>query len=237
MSLNLPSSKLQAAVASALETFRRLYLQQALSDTIKTLELSELNAELDKFASAKDLTKLASLSVRGEFVFPVPCVLRANPRLLGYYRLLLGYSQKEFFNKSKLGRFAGMEEKGRLSPRITGEIDNLCRSFCQRGSELLSEIGVERVSLDLLDHLTMPRCHGLSTADHRGRSSAWADQRDVNRGPRGAFLGATDRCISREELPLPDELGDGLDGLEGGVALGLIELRALEPPGRPELSH
>ena len=155
MSLNLPSSKLQAAVASALETFRRLYLQQALSETIQTLDLSELNTELDKFASIKDLTKLASLGVRGEFVFPVPCVLRANPRLLGYYRLLLGYSQKEFFNKGKLGRFAGMEEKGKLAHRLTAEIDDLCRSFCQRSSELLADIGAERMSLDLLDDLTL----------------------------------------------------------------------------------
>ena len=155
MSLNLPSSKLQAAVASALETFRRLYLQQALSETIKTLDLSELNGELDEFAPAEDLTKLASLGVRGEFVFSVPCLLRANPRLLGYYRLLLGYSQKEFFYKSKLGRFAGMEEKGKLSPGVTGEIEDLCRSFCQRSSELLADIGPERISLDLLDDLTL----------------------------------------------------------------------------------
>jgi hypothetical protein len=46
MSLHLPSSKLQVTVASGLDAFRRLYLQQALSETIKTLDLSELNAEL-----------------------------------------------------------------------------------------------------------------------------------------------------------------------------------------------
>src|SRR5260221_14650055 len=126
MSLNLPSSKLQASVATALDAFRRLFLQQALSETIKELDLQRLNTELDLFAPANDLKQLASLGIRGEFLFPVPCLLVANPRLLGYYRLLLGFSQKEFFNKSKLGRFVAMEEKGTISSRVAGEIESLC---------------------------------------------------------------------------------------------------------------
>lgn len=136
MSLHLPSSKLQATVASGLDAFRRLYLQQALSETIKAADLAQLNSELDAFTTAADLKKLASLGVRGEFVFPVPSLLRQNPRLLGYYRLLLGYSQKEFFNKGKLGRFAAMEARGKLSARTDAEIDDLCAAFCQRASEI-----------------------------------------------------------------------------------------------------
>lgn len=155
MSLHLPSSKLQATVASGLDAFRRLYLQQALSETIKAIDLSQLNQELDAFTAAADLKKLASLGVRGEFVFSVPSLLRQNPRLLGYYRLLLGYSQKEFFNKGKLGRFAAMETKGKLAARIDAELDDLCRAFCQRASELINDIGVERVSLQFLEHLTL----------------------------------------------------------------------------------
>src|SRR5687767_13027015 len=96
MSLHLPSSKLQATVATALDAFRRLYLQQALSQTIKEIDLTKLNLELDAFAPKNDLRQLASVSVRREFLFPVPCLLTSNPRLLGYYRLLLGFSQKEF---------------------------------------------------------------------------------------------------------------------------------------------
>lgn len=95
MSLHLPSSNLQATMATALEAFRRLYLQQALSQTINELELTTVNAELDEFAPAADLKRLASFGLRGEFLFPVPALLKANPKLLGYYRLLLGFSQKE----------------------------------------------------------------------------------------------------------------------------------------------
>jgi hypothetical protein len=155
MRLHLPSSKLQVNVASGLDAFRRLYLQQALSESIKVIDLAQLNAELDALAAAADLKRLASLGVRGEFVFPVPSLLRHNPRLIGYYRLLLGYSQKEFFNKGKLGRFFSMETKGKVSARANDEIDDLCRAFCERGSELINDIGIERVSLQFLEHLTL----------------------------------------------------------------------------------
>lgn len=98
---------------------------------------------------------MASLGIRGEFLFPVPCLLLANPRLLGYYRLLLGFSQKEFFNKTKLGRFAAMEEKGFLPPRVADEVEDLCHAFAERASELFGDIGPERLTIDLLDDLTL----------------------------------------------------------------------------------
>lgn len=72
MSLNLPSSNLQATMATALEAFRRLYLQQALAETIKELDLSTLNDGLDALVPADDLRQLASLGLRGEFCFRFP---------------------------------------------------------------------------------------------------------------------------------------------------------------------
>jgi hypothetical protein len=155
MSLHLPSSKLQATVVTVLDAFRRLYLQQALSQTITEIDLSKLNSELDLFASENDLKQLASLGIRGEFLFPVPYLFAINPRLLGYYRLLLGFSQKEFYHKAKLGRFVAMEEKGKVPPRVAHEIDNLCHAFSTRASELIHEIGPKRLTLDLLDDLTL----------------------------------------------------------------------------------
>jgi len=79
----------------------------------------------------------------------------ANPRLLGYYRLLLGFSQKELFQKHGLGRFRSMEEKGIIVRSIHDEIATLCRAFCGRASELLMEIGPERFNLEFLDDLTL----------------------------------------------------------------------------------
>ena len=155
MKLHLPSSSLQVNLATALETFRKIYLQQALSQAIKSIDLARLNGELQKFAPENELKQLAGLGLRGEFVFPVPSLLVENPKLIGYYRLLLGYSQKEFYNKGGLGRFKAMEEKGKLSPQAKAEIDELCHAFCAKFSELIQGIGFERFSLEFLDDLTL----------------------------------------------------------------------------------
>lgn len=61
---------------------------------------------------------IASFGLRGEVFIPVPCVLRANPYLLGYYRLLLGLSQKETYNKGPFGRFKAMEERGEIPGKL-----------------------------------------------------------------------------------------------------------------------
>jgi hypothetical protein len=155
MKLLLPSSKLQVNMATALETYRKIYLQQALARVIQSLDLAVLNRELERHAPQAELKQLAALGLRGEFVFPVPCVLRADPKLLGYYRLLLGFSQKEFFNKGGLGRFKAMEEKGMLSDKIWREVESLCSAFAERAAELVSGIGAERFTLAFLDDLTL----------------------------------------------------------------------------------
>jgi XcyI restriction endonuclease len=155
MAIILPSSKPQASVATFLEEFRRLYLQQALSNAIAAADLRTINAELDHLAPAEDLKALASRGIRGEFLFALPSLLKMKPNLLGYYRLLLGYSQKEFYNKTKLGRFKCMEDSGRLTPKLETEFQDLCAALIQKGSELLHAIGSEKMTLDLLDDLTL----------------------------------------------------------------------------------
>src|SRR6266404_5206393 len=117
MPINLPSSKPQANVASYIEEFRRVYLQQALANAIQSLDLGVINEQLQELAPAADLRELASRGIRGEFVFAVPIILTTKPNLIGYYRLLLGYSQKEFYQKSKLARFERLEAKGEIPER------------------------------------------------------------------------------------------------------------------------
>jgi len=85
----------------------------------------------------------------------VPTVLRANPKLLGYYRLLLGFSQKELFTKGNLARFKPMEEKGVISVSVDEQLSELCFAFAGRASELMQAIGPERFTLELLDDLTL----------------------------------------------------------------------------------
>lgn len=155
MAIILPSSNPQANVATFLETFRKLYLQQALANAIAATDLQTINVELDRFAPAEDLKALASRGIRGEFLFALPSLLKLKPNLLGYYRLLLGYSQKEFYNKAKLGRLKRMEEPGHLTPRLEAELPDLCAALIQRASELLGAIGPDKLTLDLLDDLAL----------------------------------------------------------------------------------
>jgi len=155
MKVILPSTNLQVSVASSLEEVRRLCLRQALAETVRAVPLSMLNHQLEENAPPSDLQALASRGIRGELVFPVPCLLEKNPRLLGYYRLLMGFSQKEFYNKGQLSRFSALEDKGLISARVAKEISDLCRAFCSRASELLGGIGIDRISASLLDELAL----------------------------------------------------------------------------------
>ena len=155
MKMVLPSTTLQISVAKALEQVRSLHLRNALTLTVKKLELSILNHQLDENAPANDLKELAALGIRGELIFPVPCLIEANPRLLGYYRLLMGFSQKECYNKGSLSRFSSLEAKGIIPPRVRGEIAALCEAFCERASQLINGLGIERVSAALIDDLTL----------------------------------------------------------------------------------
>ncbi len=89
-------------------------------------------------------------------MFPVPLVLTANPRLLGYYRLLYGYSQKEFYTTGTgVSRLQPMEKKGILSAANEIVLPDLCGAMARAGAMLLAGIGVSRITRALLDDLTL----------------------------------------------------------------------------------
>lgn len=169
MHINLPSSKPQANVASYLEQFRKLYLQQALPAAIQSVDLQELNRELYALAPSQDLKKLAGKGIRGEFIFASPIILATKPNLLGYYRLFLGYSQKEFYQKSRLARFQKMEAEGKLPEKLKDELEPLCLALNGKASELieLSDSNSEEFA-DFRDRL-VSKVGILSAADEKRR--------------------------------------------------------------------
>lgn len=156
--IKFPSPNLQIDFAFALKRFRAVYLQSALLETVRDLNIAELDKQLAEFVPAHDLATLAQYGLRAELLFPVPALLEANPYLLGYYRLLMGYSQKEFYGRDKgfgVGYFKLMEEKGRASARALADLPALCAAFCESASALLEGVGPLRVSRELLDDLTL----------------------------------------------------------------------------------
>jgi hypothetical protein len=109
----IPEPELQVSFARFLAEIREAMLQDALRETIRTLDIPTIDKELADLVPSYSLATLAGHGMRGELLFAVPTVLTANPRLLGYYRLLYGYSQKEFFKTGVGGQFKRLRQRDR----------------------------------------------------------------------------------------------------------------------------
>jgi hypothetical protein len=156
MTFAFPPPSQQIGFYLALARARGQFLQDALGQAVGALDIAVVDKSLAALAPKKAVSALARHGLRGELVFAVPCVLQANPRLLAYYRLLLGYSQKEFFTKATgAAGFKTMESDGRLPPKLDAELGLFCQALNQAAAELVDGIGFERVSQSLLDDLTL----------------------------------------------------------------------------------
>jgi hypothetical protein len=144
---------LQIAFYNRLQTIRSLYLHEALQQTVSELDVSQIDHELATFVDKEHLARVASFGIRGEVFFPVPYVIRAYPSLLGYYRLLFGISQKEFYGTGKFGRFRTLEQDNLLPKQLVAQIDFLCRSLVTTGQLLIG--GLERLSLQTIHELQL----------------------------------------------------------------------------------
>ncbi len=154
--IELPAPELQIDFSRALKTIRGQLLQQALLATVRDASLEQIDAQLREYVNEEDLKRLAAHGLRGELLFPVPCLLRRNPRLLGYYRLLLGFSQKAFYGSGGgAGLFKSMEEGGTLSSRQDQSLADLCVGMVRCASLLLAAFEEEDVEPRFLDDLTL----------------------------------------------------------------------------------
>jgi hypothetical protein len=128
-------------------------LYQALTDTVKQLSIPDIDKELANLVDHESIKKVASFGLRGELFFPVPCIMQSNPKLLGYYRLLLGISQKEFYNKGPFGAFKRLEEQGIISQKINSQIEPLCISLIKTAEIMIADI--DDLSLTTIRDLQM----------------------------------------------------------------------------------
>ncbi len=155
--INLPAPELQIDFSRSLKTIRSQLLQQALLSTVRNSSLQEIDAQLREYVREEDLKRLAAHGLRGELLFPVPCLLRSNPRLLGYYRLLLGFSQKAMYGSSgRAGLFKSMEDSGTLSARQDESLPDLCAGMVHCASRLVAALDEEDIEPQFLDDLTLP---------------------------------------------------------------------------------
>ena len=131
-----------------LQGLKNSYLHEALKATVGQTDLALLDKELRQHAPSNSLRKIASFGLRGELFFPVPCLLQKRPSLLGYYRLLYGFSQKEFYRHGALGPFKRMEERNELTESTKPQIVKLCKSLAKAGRvfvENLEDLSIQTV--------------------------------------------------------------------------------------------
>lgn len=154
--ITLNNPDLQINFAFCLKEIREKMLVDALQTCIKSLDLETIDNQLHKYASPNSLKRLASLGLRGELLFPIPYVLEHAPMLLGYYRLLLGYSQKAFYTSDTgIGQFKSMEEHGRLSKSQQANLQELCVKLCENATCLIDGLADYMLNRNFLDQLTL----------------------------------------------------------------------------------
>lgn len=134
---------------------RETCLLQALRKAAGEVDIAALDAELTRLAPKAGLARLAAGGLRGETAFCTPLILRRNPALLGYYRLLLGFSQKVFFTSTTgLAKFKAMED-GRLPAPLELRLETVCRALNESTAILVAAIGTPMITEGSLSDLTL----------------------------------------------------------------------------------
>lgn len=131
-------------IYEALVAARRLQLQPALGEAVNEVGVAVIDEELRELVPAGALNHVARLGLRGERVFPAPAILELTPPLIGYYRMLLGISKKEFGDKGKLnyGSWQRAEDRGVIPPDLVPYLPRLCEAFIAPLSELVYAMDV-----------------------------------------------------------------------------------------------
>lgn len=155
MNIALPDPKQQVSFARRLVVLRQHGLQSAVLRAAAAVNLTTLDAELAITSPAEGLSAMAGKGLRGELVFATPILLIENPRLLGYYRMVLGYSQKLFYHpRTGLARFRVLEERGVVPEKLLKALPELARTLNLAAHALLLGLGND-LEADLLDDLSL----------------------------------------------------------------------------------
>lgn len=137
----LPTPVRQVYVHGLLQAARKSVLHDVLLQTLGNVDPDALADELKELSPAGGRRALAAVGIRDELVFAAPSVLRVQPSLVGYYRLLLGVSQKQFYTaRSGLSRFKNMEVKNTLPAAVAPLLAELCRGLNDAMGELVTAV-------------------------------------------------------------------------------------------------
>lgn len=139
--IKVPSSSRQVAFHQLLVAARKAWLMDARSAVLGRVDPNALKMQLSTYVPTDAQQILAAAGVRDEHVFPTPIILEAKPTLVGYYRLLLGVSQKSFYGTGTgMGQFSRMEARGVLKDRQREALPEFCRAMTEAHAELMRQM-------------------------------------------------------------------------------------------------
>lgn len=120
---------------------RKKHFIDGLSIALGDIDPILIKEQLSRLVPADAQQILAKAGLRDEHVFPIPAILEAKPSLVGYYRLLLGASQKAFYRSGTgMGIFKGMEEFGTLNSKQQDCLQEFCRVMVTSLADLVRKI-------------------------------------------------------------------------------------------------
>lgn len=148
--IQVPDHTQQVKFHALLVIARKTWLMDALSETLGNVDHRELKSQLIAYVPDDVQKILAAADIRDEHVFPTPLLLEAQPTLVGYYRLLLGLSQKAFYRGGTgRGGFKSMETRGRIRPAQRAGLPALCQALAPALAALVREITPRIVPRDV----------------------------------------------------------------------------------------
>jgi len=119
---------------------RKGVLMDALSDALGELDPIGTKKQIVQYVPDDAQKILAAAGIRDEHVFPIPAVLEKKPALVGYYRLLLGISQKRFYRQGTgMGPFKSMETRGLLNSKQRPDLEHFCTVMAENLAELVRQ--------------------------------------------------------------------------------------------------
>ena len=100
-----------------------------------------LKSQISQYVPKDAQKRLAAAGIRDEHVFPLPAILEHRPTLVGYYRLMLGISQKRFYRKgTDMGPFKSMESRGLINGNKRPDLESFCTVMSEHLAELVRQI-------------------------------------------------------------------------------------------------
>jgi hypothetical protein len=149
-----PSTALQVDFFFRLQAMRNEVLLDALLQVLGKADPQTLDKELHQFVKEERLQTMKSYGLAAELAFVTPYLLKLKPRLIGYYRLLLGLSQKEFYSQGGFNLFTTMETNDVLSGKQETQTPGLCRALNEASWNLISGIG-QKLTTENIKELTL----------------------------------------------------------------------------------